>query len=83
MPGLTERQMWLLVASVRKHDPDAEFLIGKLGIELLTVDERERLRKALADELVAAGLDENDEHTSLGKELDDIIGALHAYAPDD
>jgi hypothetical protein len=53
--------MSLLVAAVRTHDPDAEFLIGKLGNEPLTDDERERLRGALADELVAAGLDEHDE----------------------
>jgi hypothetical protein len=82
MSGLTEREISLLTAAVREHDPAAELLVEKLGHEPLTVDERERLRGAVLSEMLNH-LDENSEPSPLGSELDDLIGALHGYAIDE
>ena len=54
-------------------------LVIRLGHEPLSDDQREHLREALADELLAAGLRDDGEPNVLGVKLDDLIGRLSYF----
>jgi hypothetical protein len=73
---ITERDRELLVSVVQTWSPELQALLSAVGHRRLKTSERERLRGALADELVATGLDDDDEPTAYGVELDDLIGRL-------
>lgn len=73
---LTQRDRELLESVVQRRSPELQPLLSFLGQRRLTRSEREGLRGALADELVATGLDDEDEPTTYGLELDDLIGRL-------
>jgi hypothetical protein len=81
--GLTASQHELLRTAVEKHAPSLLPLLDDIGRRLLTVREREELRLSLADELVETGLDEQDEHTPRGLEIEDVIDALWDVAEED
>lgn len=66
----------LLRRVVHARDTRLIPLLAKVGNQRLTVQEREALRGVLADELTAVGLDEDDEPTDYGRELDELIGRL-------
>jgi hypothetical protein len=73
---LTGEERELLSTIVRKWSPELQPLLADLDRRRLTTTEREALRGALAKELVAAGLDQSDEPTEYGLELDGVIGRL-------
>jgi len=73
---LSERDRELLVSAVEKWAPELQPLLSILGQRELNQDERENLRGALLSEMVASGLDDKDNATAYGKELDDVIGRL-------
>lgn len=74
--ALTSKDRALLAKVVQKWSPELQALLSVLGQRRLKTSERESLRGALADELVANGLDDDDEPTAYGLELDDLIGRL-------
>ncbi len=69
-------QITLLADIVSKHRPDLFPLLGKIGLNPLSGEEREELRGAIADELCEAGLDADDEPTRYGYQLEDLITIL-------
>jgi hypothetical protein len=69
-----ERELLHKVVSYRASDLLP--LVEVIGKRSLTQDEREQLRGALAFELSALGLDQEDEPTQYGRELDALIGQL-------
>lgn len=73
---ITERDHELLAAAVQRWSPELDSLLPLLGRQRLTVTQREQLRGVLAKELVRDGLDQDDEPTTYGLELDDLIGRL-------
>jgi hypothetical protein len=78
-PGTTElnvRERELLQKVVQDRAGGLSPLVKAIGSHQLTQDEREALRGALASELTAVGLDQTDEPTQYGRELDALIGRL-------
>ena len=72
LPGLME----LLREVVDRHGPELRPLLDRVGTHPLSRDEREALRGALADELVARGLDDDDEPNAYGLEIEAAIDRL-------
>jgi tetratricopeptide (TPR) repeat protein len=66
----------LLEKAVRRWCPQNLRLVELVGARTLSEEEREALRGALAYELTASGLREDDEPNAYGLELDDLIGKL-------
>ncbi len=66
----------LLQNVLERHGPDLIPLIDILGAYPLTMDDREVLRGAVADELISNGLDSKDEPTPFGLQLEELIDAL-------
>lgn len=77
--GLNLNERTLLERVLRSREPSLVPLLDRLGRLSLTEEEREDLRSVLADELCERGLDEEDEPTSYGRALDDVIGKLTFY----
>jgi hypothetical protein len=77
--GLSLNERTLLERVIRSREPSLVPLLDRLGRLSLTEEEREDLRSVLADELCERGLDEEDEPTSYGRALDDVIGKLMFY----
>ena len=59
-----------------KHRPKLLPLIEVINNSMLTAEQREDLREAIADELIISGLGKNDEPNLRGKMLDELIGRL-------
>jgi hypothetical protein len=76
MEKLNQDECQLLRRVIKARAPAMLSLVDTLGRRHLSVDEREALRGALADELTAAGLNAADEPTEYGQALDDLIGRL-------
>jgi len=74
--SITERDYELLAAVVQRWSPELDSLLPLLGRQRLSVTQREQLRGVLAKELIREGLDQDDEPTAYGLELDDLIGRL-------
>jgi hypothetical protein len=66
----------LLREVINKHDPIFLPVLDRLGSIPLTDVQRERLRSSVAQELVESGLDENDEPTFRGFQLEELIDVL-------
>lgn len=77
--GLSLNERTLLERVIRSRKPSLAPRLDRLGHSSLTEEEREDLRSVLADELCERGLDEEDEPTSYGRALDDVIGKLMFY----
>lgn len=77
--GLSLNERTLLERVIRSREPSLVPLLDRLGRFSLTDEEREHLRSVLAAELCERGLDEEDEPTSYGRALDDVIGKLMFY----
>ncbi len=73
---LRQSEAQLLWEVVSKHQPRLLSLLQVLGTRPLTIEEREALREAVADEFSAVGLDENDEPNARGIALEDLIDRL-------
>jgi hypothetical protein len=77
-----EKRRWnsndaeLLQQVVAARAPDLLPLLEGIGHRQLSIEEREALRGALAYELTATGLQENDEPNQYGREIDELIGRL-------
>lgn len=76
MSDLDPGEYELLKGAVEARSPQHLPLLQSLGRRPLTRDEREALRGALADEMVAVGLEPSDEPNDYGRKLDDLIGRL-------
>jgi hypothetical protein len=74
--GLNRDEHKLLRELVSRRDDSALPLIDSLLERRLTQDEREILRGLVADELVEQGLDEHDEPTAYGLQMERLIDAL-------
>lgn len=73
---MDEEQLALLRTAVETHEPELVPLLDEIGGRRLNVFERDRLRVALEQELVARGLDERDEQTAYGARIQRVIAAL-------
>lgn len=79
-PGkLTDEDFQLLREAVLKYYPSLIGLVGLVGKEPLSEEQRETLREALAGELCSTGLRPDDEPNERGIKLDNIIGKLASY----
>lgn len=76
MTTLTQDEQELLHRAVTAHNPQLLYVLSEIGQRPLTIDEREELRGALAEELTAAGLNVEDEPTPYGLELEHLIDVL-------
>jgi hypothetical protein len=70
------RQQELLRRAVAAHAADLVPILDSLGTVPLDDGTREKLRLAVADELLDNGLDEAGGHTDYGLELEDVIDLL-------
>ncbi len=73
---LSPNQIALLRHTVERHIPDLLPLVVTLGESPLNETDREALRNAVSSEFISAGLDSDNEPTSFGLELEDLIDAL-------
>lgn len=69
-------QICILRAVIEKRQPELLPLVDKVGKEILTEEELERLRDLVSDEFAKVGLQDNDEPNPQGIVLDDIMGFL-------
>ncbi len=71
---MASSQRWrLLFEVVGKHRPDLLPRLASIPELSLSIEEREQLRNAIADELLDSGLDESHEHNARGRLLEDLI----------
>src|SRR5438105_3700932 len=71
-PSMSSSEKWdLLSEVVRKHRDDLLPRLASISERPLSIEEREQLRHAIADELLDSGLDESHEHNARGKLLED------------
>ena len=70
----------LLREVITRWRPDLLYLLNRLGNSLLTIEQREEIREAIADELIASGLDENNEPTQRGIMLEELIDRLWYFS---
>jgi len=61
---------------VDRRNPRLRPLLSKLGATPLSIDEREALRGAIADEMAGSGYLGTPESDRIGNELDDLIDRL-------
>jgi hypothetical protein len=73
---LKAEQADLLREAVMRNAPTLEPLLPIVGKRLLTENEREHLRAALADELAATGLTDEDEPNQRGLQIEELIDRL-------
>lgn len=62
-----------LYAIVERRKPDLLPIVASIRVIALTLSARDQLQELLADELVEAGLDQQDEPTAYGLEIEDLI----------
>jgi hypothetical protein len=81
---LTQPEFGLLQTAVREHAPQLTRLLSDaVGRRPLSINEREALREAVADELMARGIDSHGGITEYGVALDDLIDRLaHISEPE-
>ena len=79
---ITPDELQQLRDIVAKHEPELSPLVDKLPNALLTAEEREALRGAIADELIVAGLDSDSEPNKYGFILESLIDRLWYYSVD-
>lgn len=84
MRPLSADEYQLLESVVREHAPALRALLEKIRLrDLLSDDEREALREAIADELGARGIDGEGHINDYGVRLDDLIDRVgHVSEPD-
>lgn len=68
--------MMLLRLTVERHVPELLPLVDEVGKTPLNETDREALRGAVLSEFLRTGLDNDDEPTSYGLELETLIDAL-------
>jgi hypothetical protein len=73
---VNDEQLALLRTAVEAHEPQLLPLVEEIGRRRLNVFERDRLRVALEQELVARGVDERDEQTAYGSRIQRVIAEL-------
>ena len=74
--GMTPAEYDLLREIISRRDGSALTLLDALWERRMTEDERERLRGLVADELVERGLEDDDEPTGYGLQLERLVDAL-------
>jgi hypothetical protein len=75
--GVSETVISRLISDVLlARAPNQLHLLATLGREPLSLDERETIRGILADELVAVGLDPDDEPNERGQLIETAIDWL-------
>lgn len=79
---LSSYEKKLLNKIIKKHQPHLLPLLNLPNNRLLSSEERENLREAIADELVESGLDKNDEPTQQGLVLEELIDRLWYLSED-
>jgi hypothetical protein len=73
---LSPSMMTLLRTTVQHHVPELYSLVNTVGKTPLDKTDREALRQVVLSEFLNAGLDSDDEPTSYGLELEELIDAL-------
>jgi hypothetical protein len=73
---LSSNMMVLLRLTVERHVPELLPLVDEVGKTPLNETDREALRGTVLSEFLRAGLDNDDEPTSYGLELEALIDAL-------
>lgn len=73
---LTNAENSLLREAIINRNESLIYLLDTLGIKPLTIEQRQDLRGAIADELVFAGLNEDDEPNERGMALESLIDKL-------
>jgi hypothetical protein len=76
MRPLSPGMMTLLRLTVQRHVPELSPLVETVGKTPLNTTDREALRQVVLSEFLNAGLDSDDEPTSYGLELEELIDAL-------
>jgi hypothetical protein len=75
--GVSETVISRLISDVlRARAPEQRHLLAQLGREPISVDQREAIRVILADELIARGLDPDDEPNERGQLIEAAIDWL-------
>lgn len=75
---LEPQELDLLRRVIARHSPQLAPLLSESSPRL-SDSEREELRLAVADEILARGLDRTDEHTEYGRTLEDLIDRLGKF----
>jgi hypothetical protein len=73
---LEDKNLKLLAEIIQRRQPELLYVLRQLGEIPLTQEQRESLRQALAAELCETGLDESDEPSSRGREIENLIDRL-------
>jgi hypothetical protein len=73
---LSSRLIALLRLTVERHEPELMPLVETVGEIPLNETDREALRGAVLSEFLEVGRDSDDEPTSYGLELEQLIDAL-------
>ncbi len=76
MPYLSGDEKTMIEEIVARRDPQAVSKVKKAELASLSSHERERLRSIVLDELAEFGLDEHDEPTAYGHQLEALIDRL-------
>jgi hypothetical protein len=76
---LSESERLLLQEVTARRIPRAVRLAERVGVQPLTIEEREILREALAAEFADTGLAADDEPNARGLEIDRLIGRLRRF----
>ena len=73
---LSPNMMTLLRTTVQRYVSELHPLLDTVGKTPLNETDREALRQVILSEFLNAGLDDDDEPTSYGLELEELIDAL-------
>jgi hypothetical protein len=74
--SLSAKDLTLLRRTVERHAPELRALANTVGTTPLNEPDREALRSVVLSEFLRAGRDSDDEPTSYGLELEELIDAL-------
>jgi hypothetical protein len=74
--SLSPDMMMLLRRTVERHERELLPLVDTVGDIPLNETDREALRSTVLSEFLDTGRDSNDEPTSFGLELEELIDAL-------
>ncbi len=79
---IQQEQYALLREVLQKRAPDTISLLGKLGSESLSAEERIQLQGIVGDELAASGVGGNGDINDYGKKLDELISVIGKLSED-
>lgn len=74
--SLNSQEKALLLHCLKKHAPSLVSEFDLLDRGLVDAEKVNKMREAIGDELVAEGLNADDEPNEVGLKLEDLIGRL-------